>query len=282
MAHLPAVADEAVREALVTLPDPWKAVRTALADLHASQYSQWRFELSQGFNLLFYGFGSKKGLSTQFASRALTDAPVLVVNGYFPSVTVRTVLATIARDILKEKGTFRSVMDQAAWTAQQFGAGAGRRLYLLVLSLDGPALRNARAQAALAALAAAPGIHVLASVDHLNCALLWNSAQTAQYNWVWHDATTLAPFTHETANEASLLGEAGQPTVRSVGHVLRSLTVNARGVFAVLARYQLEQEARAGDGGDAQAPTRRRRAAWKGASSSRRPTPRRRPSWSRA
>ena len=52
---------------------------------------------------------------------------------------------------------------------------------------------------------------------------------------------------HETANETSLLAEAGRPTVRSVGQVLRSLTSNARGVFAILARHQLEQEQHRGD-----------------------------------
>lgn len=248
MARLPPVADEVLRATLATLPDPWKAARASLAELHASQFRQWCFELSQGFNLLFYGFGSKKPLLMSFVGRALTDAPVVVVNGYHPSTNIRTVLAMISRDVLHDKAAFRSVNDQAAAIARQFGADAGRKLYLLVLSIDGPAMRNAKTQGVLSVLAAAPHIHLIASSDHLNCALLWNSTLAARFNWIWHDGTTFAPFVHETANESTLLGEAGQPTVRSVGQVLRSLTANARGIFAVLARHQLEQ---AGDSGPA-------------------------------
>lgn len=48
-----------------------------------------------GFGLLMYGFGSKKSLIEDFASAALTEYSVLVINGYLPSINLKQV------DILK-------------------------------------------------------------------------------------------------------------------------------------------------------------------------------------
>jgi origin recognition complex subunit 2 len=244
MTSLPAVSDEALRAALAAMPDPFRAARAALADLHASQYAQWRLELAEGFSLLFYGLGSKKTLLLTFAERALTDAPVVVVNGYSPAVSVRALLVAITRAVVRQPATFRSMQDHALWLAQQLAALHGRpRLYLLVLSIDAPAMRTARMQTVLSVLAAASGVRLVASADHVQGALLWSGPLAARFNWVWHDGTTFAPFTHETAGEASVLGDVGQATVRSVGHVLRSLTANARDIFTLLARHQLEQDA---------------------------------------
>lgn len=44
-----------------------------------------------GFGLLMYGFGSKKGLIEDFASTALTDYSVVVINGYLQSINLKQV-----------------------------------------------------------------------------------------------------------------------------------------------------------------------------------------------
>lgn len=44
-----------------------------------------------GFGLLMYGFGSKKSLIEDFASTALTDYSVIVVNGYLQSINLKQV-----------------------------------------------------------------------------------------------------------------------------------------------------------------------------------------------
>lgn len=38
-----------------------------------------------------YGFGSKKALLEDFASTALTDYTVVVINGYLPSINIKQV-----------------------------------------------------------------------------------------------------------------------------------------------------------------------------------------------
>jgi origin recognition complex subunit 2 len=47
---------------------------------------------SSGYNLLFYGVGSKKALLEDFANHMFRDGPVIVVNGYFPKLNIQHVL----------------------------------------------------------------------------------------------------------------------------------------------------------------------------------------------
>ena len=44
-----------------------------------------------GFGLLMYGFGSKKALIEDFASTALTDYSVVVINGYLQAINIKQV-----------------------------------------------------------------------------------------------------------------------------------------------------------------------------------------------
>lgn len=44
-----------------------------------------------GFNILLYGLGSKKLLLEKFRTSMLSDSMHLVVNGFFPSITLKSV-----------------------------------------------------------------------------------------------------------------------------------------------------------------------------------------------
>lgn len=50
--------------------------------------------LRTGFGLLMYGFGSKKALIEDFASTALTEYSVVVINGYLQSINIKQVSPT--------------------------------------------------------------------------------------------------------------------------------------------------------------------------------------------
>jgi hypothetical protein len=58
-------------------------------------------------------------------------------------------------------------------------------------------MRNHVAQAALSILGASPRISIVASVDHINAALLWDVDLLTRFNWLWCDATTYTEFDHE-------------------------------------------------------------------------------------
>lgn len=49
------------------LVDSHQAERDFLHELHARSFPQWRFELSEGFSLCLYGWGSKRKLTNDFA-----------------------------------------------------------------------------------------------------------------------------------------------------------------------------------------------------------------------
>ena len=85
------------------------------------------------------------------------------------------------------------------------------------------------------------------SVNNLNTSrfnslfLVWDQIQSGRFNWLWYDVTTFEPYTEETSYENSLLvQQSGSLALSSLIHVFRSLTANAKGVFMLIANYQLE------------------------------------------
>eukprot|EP00854_Cymbomonas_tetramitiformis_P006021 gene6021-7235_t len=97
-------------------------------------------------------------------------------------------------------------------------------------------LHVSQAQYLLAELSRLPGVHLVASLDHVNAPLLWDRHTTALFNWVWHHVPTFSPYTLETLYMAPVLGkQTEQRHVRGAATVLNSLTTNARGIFSLLA-----------------------------------------------
>ncbi|VDP90145.1 unnamed protein product [Echinostoma caproni] len=127
-------------------------------------------------------------------------------------------------------------------------------LYLLLHNIDGPGLRNTKAQAVLAQLAALDNVHLIASVDHINMPILWSHNELARFSWIWEDCTTLADYKQEASYANSfflqnllggLAGGLGFGTGASGGklaslrQVAASLTQNARDIFRMIAEHQL-------------------------------------------
>jgi hypothetical protein len=66
-------------------------------------------------------------------------------------------------------------------------------------------LRSGEEQLWLSRLSQAPAVRLVASADHVNAALLWNSRVAAAFNWLWLDGTTYAGYDVETANVAPII-----------------------------------------------------------------------------
>lgn len=72
---------------------------------------------------------------------------------------------------------------------------------------------------------------------------MWDHAKQSLYNWLWYETTTYSPYTEETSYENSLLvKQSGSLPLSSLIHVLRSLTPNARGIFRLLMKFQLDNQ----------------------------------------
>jgi len=200
-----------------------------------------------GFSILLYGLGSKKRLIEDFCQHCLSSSCRVVVNGYFPGLTVKQILSCLSSELLGHSGSFKSPTEHAEFVTTTLGASAGKKapeeVFLPIHNIDGPMLRNERAQTALSVLATSPHIHIVASVDHINAPLLWDQTKLSRFNWLWHDTTTFEPYQEETSYENSLLvRQSGSLVLSSLTHVMRSLTPNARRIFELLAKYQLEHK----------------------------------------
>ncbi|KAG4934393.1 hypothetical protein JHK87_048395 [Glycine soja] len=165
-----------------------------------------------GFGLLMYGFGSKKVLIEDFASTALTEYSVVVINGYLQTINLKQVVIALAeilweqvktkqrvsyRDLPKSQQSFNSKsMEDLLTFLDQAEIEAGAFFVCVVIhNIDGSGLRDSETQQYLARLAACAQIRVVASIDHVNAPLFWdkNMAHT-QFNWCWYHVPTFAPY----------------------------------------------------------------------------------------
>lgn len=257
LSDIDVVPEEELREAVANLEMKHAKEVKALIESYKTLYDKWVFELRCGFGLLMYGFGSKKALIEDFASTALLDYTVIVVNGYLQSINIKQVLVTVAElfwDQMKSKRkttgslpkvqqpfSSKSVDDLLAFLNGSVGEESDNFICVIVHNIDGPGLRDSDTQQYLARMAACSHVRMVASMDHVNTPLLWDKKMVhSQFNWVCHHVPTFAPYKVETTFFPLILahGSAGQ-TAKTATIVLQSLTPNAQSVFKVLAEHQL-------------------------------------------
>ncbi|KAJ6484380.1 origin recognition complex, subunit 2 [Mycena vitilis] len=232
---------------------------TLLEPARSTLFSRLLCELNEGFNLVCYGFGSKRKLLNDFASSRCSKAGhVVVVNGFQPELSVK--------DMLNSIENIRGIASMSLPSNTQ------RHLYLVVHNINAFFVRTPKAKACLSLLALHPHIHLIASVDHLNSPLLWSSSEAFArkdglvapgktpprgYAWLWHDLTTLAPYDFELsfADRTSVTGAhsrskqradaAALPTGTAISetaakHVLAAVNERAQKLFKLMGERQLE------------------------------------------
>ncbi|KAL3613101.1 Origin recognition complex subunit 2 [Castilleja foliolosa] len=66
--------------------------RNKIAELNQSYeqlFDKWLYVLNENFNVVLYGIGSKRTVLQQFQAEKLQDFPCIVINGFFPSLTMK-------------------------------------------------------------------------------------------------------------------------------------------------------------------------------------------------
>ncbi|XP_016983902.2 origin recognition complex subunit 2 [Drosophila rhopaloa] len=218
----------------------------AIMEEYRSYFPKWMCILNEGFNILLYGLGSKRQLLQSFHREVLEKQTVLVVNGFFPSLTLKDVLDSITSEILDAGVSPANPHEAVDMIEEEFALIPETHLFLIVHNLDGAMLRNVKAQAILSRLARVPNIHLLASIDHINTPLLWDQGKLSSFNFSWWDCTTMLPYTNETAFENSLLVQnSGELALSSMRSVFSSLTTNSRGIYMLIVKYQLKNKGNA-------------------------------------
>lgn len=255
LSNLPVLEPHEFRDLLAQAPKKHEKEIKTLAYMHEQYFPQWYFELTYGFNLLCYGYGSKRELLNRFAQTALTDGALLIVNGYHPVITIKDILLQITDGVMQTAAPVSQLQDHVRLICDYFSSPDREydKLYLVVHNIDGGNLRTEQAQEALSSLAHAPNIHIVASVDNINFALLWDHTKMSRFNWICHDTTTFDDYLVETTFESSLMVKASDTLggARGVQYVLRSLHTNAKGIFKILAENQLMEMELAGEEGQA-------------------------------
>lgn len=74
-----------------------KIEKDALVHRYTDQFCQWFLELQTGFNVLLFGFGSKKELLRSFGEKYLAEFPTVVAYGYSPNLTIKHVTLSATR-----------------------------------------------------------------------------------------------------------------------------------------------------------------------------------------
>lgn len=230
-------------------------------NIHGNHYTQffskWPFYLSEGFNILLYGIGSKFFLLEEFRKHHLRDSGCIVVPGYDPSITAKHILNVIYHDRLQLPHHCGTLVDQLLVISEKMSlpSACESPLYIIIHNLDGLGLRNVGAQSIISRLASLPNIHVLASVDHLNISVLWSHDELARFCWIWEECTNFMNYTVEASYSNNLFlqhvlgglansggsvgGGRGHASLISLRRVAASLTQNARDIFRIIAEHQL-------------------------------------------
>ncbi|KAI5952949.1 ORC2 [Candida margitis] len=233
-----------------------------LFDLHKLLFNQWCFELSQSYNLMFYGVGSKLKVLNDFAENYFggwwddifggVPPRALVVNGYNPNVDFKAIALQVASVILPgEESIFpKHVSETVPFLVDQMerrrkslptGKILKPKLLMVVHNLDGEAFRTDKIQGLFAQLMSIPEIWVVSSIDHINAPLLWDSSKSKSMNLIWHDLTTYHTYSIETSFKDVLSMGKSKQYIGSLGakFVLRSLTDNHRHLYKILLADQL-------------------------------------------
>ncbi|XP_022825146.1 origin recognition complex subunit 2 isoform X1 [Spodoptera litura] len=205
-------------------------------------FNKWLYVLSENFNIILYGVGSKRSVLQHFQKQKLKDFPCIVVNGFFPSLTIKSILETIVIDLLENTNVPSNVGDVVNLIDTQLKEN-GVNLFLIIHNIDGTMLRNAKAQSILASISQIRNVHTIATIDHINAPLLWDHTKLSKFKFTWWDVTTFVPYSEETSYENSLMSHrSGALQLSSLKSVYQSLTTNAKGIFKIIIEYQLENQ----------------------------------------
>ncbi|KAL1415681.1 hypothetical protein MTO96_029047 [Rhipicephalus appendiculatus] len=198
----PVMAPDEINSTLEKVNDSHVKHRAKLLSNYNSSFAHWLALLREGFTILLHGPGSKLKLLQKFKEAVLADFASITVNGFNPSLSYTEILHSILQCI--PRGDAASSLGSALVNhiVEHFSRNDVEDIFILINNIDGLGLRSAKVQEILSTLSIATHIHIIASVDHINAALLWNQETSRRFRFV--------------------------------------LTPNARKIFLLIARHQLD------------------------------------------
>uniref|UniRef100_A0A915DZM4 Origin recognition complex subunit 2 n=1 Tax=Ditylenchus dipsaci TaxID=166011 RepID=A0A915DZM4_9BILA len=170
-------------------------------------YNNWT-GLTEGFNLLIYGVGSKRELLEHFGQHALAEFNHVICDGFDPRVNVRSIFDYVVLQFALESTLIRkeSLRDWALRIEKEVDEKS-LTFYILLNNIDGRALRDPIQQEALSILARSNHVHLIATIDHVNGTMLWDQKTRDSFNWLLVPFSTMRVCGGEMlAGESKILG----------------------------------------------------------------------------
>lgn len=248
------VEPSTVRRLLTSEPDRHEDQKADLFTRHCEQFPNWALELSGGANICLYGWGCKRTMLHSFAESYLIPQGgcVIAVDALKPGVSARAILmhAAIAHT---QSNVNSSNLPQLVSNTRvkseedllKLVADFESPLAVILHNIDGPKLQSRAAQALLSRLAVLPHVSLVASFDHVDTPVLWDSLTSARFNWRLHDATTYQPQLENLVQAgvapAIATGRARQATEQSAAIAMQAFPHKACKVFRILAEQQREE-----------------------------------------
>ncbi|XP_044258243.1 origin recognition complex subunit 2 [Tribolium madens] len=210
-----------------------------LIETYYAYFDKWMYLMHENINILLYGLGSKKGILNAFHEKCLKKLPTVVVNGFFPSLSIKDVLDGIILNLLELKENPSNIYEACDLIEREFSYIPETHLYLIVHNID--MMRSGKAQSVFARLATVNNIHLIASIDHINAPLVWDHSKISKFNFTWWDVTTFQRYIDETSFESSMMVQrTGNLALSSLRNVFLSLTSNSKGIYLILVKHQIE------------------------------------------
>lgn len=151
------------------LSDEHKKSVKSLNEEHKTNFDKWLTLFDEGFTVLLHGLGSKRNLLQAFHKEKLANEHVIVINGFFPSLTIKDILDSILEILeISASGNPHEVVSAIEEEMLEIPA---LNLFMIVHNIEGSMLRNDRAQGVLSRLASIRNLHMIASIDHINTPL---------------------------------------------------------------------------------------------------------------
>ncbi len=233
-------------------------LKEAMLDrLRTEKYLNWLIELKSGFDLLFYGVGSKKSVLEDFGKLYCCRDPegiTLRINGFMDDLSMKELMDRLTEVIVgKEKKTgIRNDRDPVKRAEnvvrylEEEGVGRNAKykyFYLIVHNIAGKELRKKKVQRALSVLANCRFIHLIASMDHIHGLLLWDRNDLSSFHWIYHELTTFKHYFEETELETDeTIKLSNNSNNHGLEHIMSSLTPQHRDIIQLLAEHQIAHD----------------------------------------